>query len=69
MITLSYIDYDEALNIYYKTVEKSGGGQQAHLHHIDAILPGEERLYVSGQNIHGTHGGHRVSCGSRAYRS
>ena len=26
MITLSYIDYDEALNIYYKTVEKSGGG-------------------------------------------
>ena len=26
MITLSYIDYDEALTIYYKTVEKSGGG-------------------------------------------
>ena len=26
MITLSYIDYDEALAIYYKTVEKSGGG-------------------------------------------
>lgn len=26
MITLSYIDYDEALSIYYKTVEKSGGG-------------------------------------------
>lgn len=26
MITLSYITYDEALNIYYKTVEKSGGG-------------------------------------------
>ena len=26
MITLSYIDYEEALTIYYKTVEKSGGG-------------------------------------------
>ena len=26
MITLSYIDYDEALAIYSKTVEKSGGG-------------------------------------------
>ena len=26
MITLSYITYDEALAIYYKTVEKSGGG-------------------------------------------
>ena len=26
MGTLSYIDYDEALVIYYKTVEKSGGG-------------------------------------------
>ena len=26
MANLSYIDYDEALNIYYKTVEKSGGG-------------------------------------------
>lgn len=26
MITLSYIDYEEALAIYYKTVEKSGGG-------------------------------------------
>lgn len=23
---LSYIDYEEALSIYYKTVEKSGGG-------------------------------------------
>ena len=26
MANLTYIDYDEALNIYYKTVEKSGGG-------------------------------------------
>ena len=26
MITLSYINYEEALAIYYKTVEKSGGG-------------------------------------------
>ena len=26
MANLSYIDYDEALTIYYKTVEKSGGG-------------------------------------------
>ncbi len=26
MANLSYIDYDEALAIYYKTVEKSGGG-------------------------------------------
>ena len=26
MITLSYIDYDEALAIYNKTVDKSGGG-------------------------------------------
>ena len=26
MITLSYIDYEEALTIYYKTLEKSGGG-------------------------------------------
>lgn len=26
MANLSYIDYEEALNIYYKTVEKSGGG-------------------------------------------
>lgn len=26
MITLSYIDYEEVLTIYYKTVEKSGGG-------------------------------------------
>lgn len=26
MANLTYIDYDEALAIYYKTVEKSGGG-------------------------------------------
>lgn len=26
MANLTYIDYDEALSIYYKTVEKSGGG-------------------------------------------
>ncbi len=26
MTYLTYIDYDEALEIYYKTVEKSGGG-------------------------------------------
>ena len=26
MAGLSYINYEEALNIYYKTVEKSGGG-------------------------------------------
>ena len=26
MANISYIDYDEALAIYYKTVEKSGGG-------------------------------------------
>ena len=26
MANLAYIDYDEALAIYYKTVEKSGGG-------------------------------------------
>ena len=26
MITLSYIEYDEALAIYNKTVDKSGGG-------------------------------------------
>lgn len=26
MANLTYIDYDEALTIYYKTVEKSGGG-------------------------------------------
>ena len=26
MITLSYLDYDEALAIYNKTVDKSGGG-------------------------------------------
>lgn len=26
MANLTYIDYDDALNIYYKTVEKSGGG-------------------------------------------
>ena len=26
MTNLTYLDYDEALSIYYKTVEKSGGG-------------------------------------------
>lgn len=26
MANLTYIEYEEALNIYYKTVEKSGGG-------------------------------------------
>ena len=26
MASLSYIEYEEALGIYYKTVEKSGGG-------------------------------------------
>lgn len=26
MASLTYINYDEALNIYFKTVEKSGGG-------------------------------------------
>lgn len=26
MVNLTYIDYDEALAIYYKTVDKSGGG-------------------------------------------
>ena len=108
MITLSYVDYDEALTIYYKTVEKSGGGmasvrdeggiratlefvlsrdsrqgclpdvqslqrallcrlQQAHIHYVDAVLPGEERLHVSGKDFHGGNGGYRLSCGCRAY--
>ena len=114
MITLSYVDYDEALTIYYKTVEKSGGGmagvrdeggirstldfvqddlyypeiadkaaylmfslcmqrallcrlQQAHIHYVDVVLPGEERLHVSGKDFHGGNGGYRLSCGSWAY--
>ena len=52
MITLSYIDYDEALAIYSKTVEKSGGGMAGVVFHnvMEWMITHEYERVEMGKN-------------------
>ena len=41
---------------------------EAHLHYLDVVVFPQEWLHVSGEELHGRDRGHRLSCGSGAYR-